>query len=119
MASPAIAGLANQLIGAGDGVTTSFAMVRSTGAFTEPLAGVSSLSAVRVGGVTQAPSSYSLSSGYEPSLTFVTAPASGAAINVDGQALWLCRFMDDTLGFEQFAYQLFELKRVKLITVKL
>ena len=119
LAPPGMSTLANQLIGTGDGATTSFPMVRSTGAFTEPLAGVSNLSAVRVAGVMQTPSSYSLSSGYEPSLTFVTAPASGAAINVDGQALWLCRFMDDTLGFEQFAYQLFELKRVKLITVKL
>ncbi|HXZ17051.1 MAG TPA: glycoside hydrolase TIM-barrel-like domain-containing protein [Roseiarcus sp.] len=116
---PGLATLSNQLIGTGDGVTTSFPMVRSTGGFTEPLAGVASLSAVRVAGVTQAPSSYSLSAGYEPSLTFVGAPASGAAINVDGEALWLCRFAEATLSFEQFAYQLFELKSVKLVTVKL
>jgi hypothetical protein len=119
LAPPGLATLESQLIGTGDGVTTVFPIVRSTGAFTEPLAGVSVLSAVRVGGVTQAPASYSLSSGYEPSLTFTSAPPNGAAINIDGSALWLCRFADDTLGFEQFAYELFELRSVKLVTVKL
>jgi hypothetical protein len=119
LAPPGLATLSNQSIGTGDGVTTTFPMLRSTGAFTEPLGGVSALSAVRVAGVTQAPASYSLSAGYEPSLTFTGAPPNGAAINVDGSALWLCRFADDTLGFEQFAYELFELRSVKLVTVKL
>jgi hypothetical protein len=68
LAPPGLATLTNQLIGTGDGVTTLFQIVRSTGAFTEPLAGVSALSAVRVGGATQAPTGYSLSTGYEPTL---------------------------------------------------
>ena len=38
---------------------------------------------------------------------------------MDGAALWLCRFADDALDFEQFAYNLFRLKSVKLVTVKL
>ena len=60
-----------------------------------------------------------LSSGYEPSLTLLTPPPIGAQVAVDGVALWLCRFADDALDLEQFAYQLFELKSLKLVTVKL
>ncbi len=118
-APPGLATLSNQMIGTGDGATTTFQITRSTGAFTEPLAGLASLAAVRVAGVTQPPASYSLSSGYEPALTFASPPLSGASINIDGAALWLCRFTEDALEFEQFASQLFELKSLKLVTVKL
>jgi hypothetical protein len=48
-----------------------------------------------------------------------TPSVMGASINVDGAVLWLCRFKDDALDFEQFAYNLFRLKSVKLVTVKL
>ena len=119
LAPPGLSALTNQLIGTGDGATTVFPMQRATGAFTEPLAGVSSLTAVRVNGAALAPGAWSLSSGYEPSLTLASAPAIGASVNVDGAALWLCRFADDALDFEQFAYNLFRLKSVKLVTVKL
>lgn len=103
----------------GDGVTTSFFLQRTTGAFTEPLAGVAGLSAVRVGGAPLSAGSWSLSAGYGPVLTLSTPPASGAQVTVDGVALWLCRFADDELDLGQFAYQLFELKSLKLVTAKL
>ena len=74
---------------------------------------------MRVGGAELAVGSWSLSSGYEPVLTVPTPPANGAQVAVDGVALWLCRFADDGLDLEQFAYQLFELKSLKLVTVKL
>ncbi len=119
LAPPGMAALTNQLIGLGDGATTVFPMVRSTGPFTEPLAGVQSLSAVRVNGVPLASGAWSVSSGYQPSLTLSSAPAAGAPINVDGAALWLCRFRDERLDLEQFANQLFRAKSVKLVTVKL
>ena len=119
LAPPGMATLSNQLIGVGDGSTTAFPMVRSTGVFTEPLAGVQSLSAVRVNGVPLASNAWSLSSGYQPSLTLSSAPAAGAPVNVDGTALWLCRFKDDGLDLEQFASRLFGVKSVKLVTVKL
>ncbi|MGC1860253.1 MAG: glycoside hydrolase TIM-barrel-like domain-containing protein [Methylocystis sp.] len=119
LAPPGLSALTNQMIGTGDGATTVFPMQRATGAFSEPLAGVSSLTAVRVNGAALAPGAWSLSSGYEPSLTLASAPAIGASVNVDGAALWLCRFAENALDFEQFAYNLFRLKSVKLVTVKL
>ncbi len=119
LAPPGLAALTNQLVGTGDGVTTAFPMQRTTGAFTEPLAGVASLSAVRVNGAPLAPGAWSLSAGYQPILTLASAPGVGASVNVDGAALWLCRFSDDAIDLEQFAYNLFRLKSVKLVTVKL
>ena len=64
LAPPGLSALTNQLIGTGDGATTVFPMQRATGAFTEPLAGVSSLTAVRVNGAALAPGAWSSSSGY-------------------------------------------------------
>ena len=116
---PGLSALQNQLVGVGDGVTTSFPMQRTTGGFTEPLAGVAGLAAVRVAGAPLPSGGWTLSAGFEPVLTLSAPPASGAQIAVDGIALWLCRFADDTLDLEQFAYQLFELKSLKLVTVKL
>ena len=74
---PGLSTLQNQLVGVGDGMTTSFPMQRTTGAFTEPLAGVASLSPARRWRLTPA-AVWSLSGGYEPTLTLSTPPASGA-----------------------------------------
>jgi hypothetical protein len=52
-------------------------------------------------------------------LTLTIAPPAGAAVTMDASALWLCRFNDDALSLEQFAYNLFRSRRVKLTTVKL
>jgi len=119
IAPPGLSALQNQLVGTGDGATTMFPMLRSTGAFSEPLAGVSSLSAVRVNGTPLSAGAWTLSPGYQPALTLAAAPPSGAPIDVDGGALWLCRFQDDALDVEQFGNQLFAAKSVKLVTVKL
>ncbi|QGM45838.1 baseplate megatron protein TIM-barrel domain-containing protein [Methylocystis heyeri] len=119
LAPPGLSEIAGQAIGVGDGVTTAFALTRTTGGFSEPLAGVSSVSALYIDGVATPSSTWSLSSGYQPVVTLASAPSPGSVISMDASALWLCRFKDETLSLEQFAYKLFRSKSVKLVTVKL
>ena len=50
-----------QAIGTGDGTTTVFPLVRSMGAYSEPVQGVSGVSAVYLNGVAQSGSAWSRS----------------------------------------------------------
>ena len=61
---------------------------------------------------------WSVSSGYAPAVTFATPPAAGVAISADFGVLWLCRFADDVIEFEQFMAQLFALNTLELQTVR-
>jgi uncharacterized protein (TIGR02217 family) len=116
-APPGLAAVAGGVLGTGDGETTVFALSRSWGSYSEPVYGTSGLSAVYLNGAAQG-SGWSVSSGYGASVTFSTAPAAGIAITADFGVLWLCRFAEDVLDFEEFMAMLFELQVVKLQTVK-
>jgi uncharacterized protein (TIGR02217 family) len=118
LAPPGLASVAGQSLGTGDGATTTFPLQRSIGGYSEPVFGTSGVSAVYENGVPLSASAYSVSSGYAPAVTFATAPAAGVAITADFGVLWLCRFAEDVLDFEEFMAMLFELQIVKLQTTK-
>jgi uncharacterized protein (TIGR02217 family) len=113
---PGISTLANQNIGTGNGTQTAFQIPFILGGYSKTIDGITNVTNVSVGGVTTA--SYTISSGYQPVITFGTAPAASAAITISATALWLCRFAEDMLEFENFMYQLWEMKSMKLVTVK-
>ena len=117
IAPPGLSAVAAQALGTGDGVTTSFALMRAFGGYSEPVAGASGVTAVYLDGVAQA-SGWSVSPGYGPALTFVSAPAAGVAVAADFNALWLCRFAADTADFENFQSLLWNFRTVKLQTVR-
>jgi len=105
----------NQTIGTGDGATTSFALVRALGGFTEPVGWATSVSAVSVGGA-------ALTSGWSitppNALTFASAPAAGAAIVVSFAYAFVCRFDGDDLDFEQFMANLWRAQSVKFRSLR-
>jgi uncharacterized protein (TIGR02217 family) len=116
LAPPGIASVTGQALGTGDGSTMVFALQRSWGpSYVEPVYGASGVSAVYLNGVPQG-SGWSVSPGYGAAVTFATAPGAGVAISADFGALWLCRFAEDVLDFEEFMAMLFELQIVKLRT---
>jgi uncharacterized protein (TIGR02217 family) len=118
LAPPGLAQVFGQLLGVGDGATTSFPLVRTFGTYAEPVAGTSGVSVAYIGGVAAAPSSYSVTAGYAPAIVFATPPPAGAAVAADFGVLWLCRFSEDVLDLEEFMAMLFELRMLRLQTVR-
>ncbi len=111
----------NQSIATGDGATTAFPIVRSFGAFAEPLSAAINETGntllVYVNGVLQT-SGVSTSSRFgfanlADTITFAAAPAVGAAIAASFSYYFLCHFSDDAMTFENFMVQLWQAKSVK------
>jgi uncharacterized protein (TIGR02217 family) len=119
-------------LGATDGVTSLYPFIRTlpsaVATFVEPIQDVNPSAVnpngvnVYLGGVIQAPASYTLATttplGTTYAIQFNSAPAAGQAITADFQYWWLCRFDDDTADFENFMSQLFRLKALKFTSVK-
>jgi uncharacterized protein (TIGR02217 family) len=109
-----------QGIATGDGATTSFTFMRTLGGFIEPVSWVTSVANVYLNGTVQSPSSYSVTApnGFDNTLTFSTAPASGAVITADFSYAFVCRFLDDQNDFEEFMSGLWTLQSLKFRSVK-
>jgi len=101
----------DQVIGTGNGVTTQFQLLRSLGGFTEPVENPNTVTAIKVGGVTQSPGSYVINS--TGIVAFGAAPASGA-VTWSGTYYFRVHFVEDEADFEQFMYNLYELKSLQL-----
>jgi uncharacterized protein (TIGR02217 family) len=105
-----------QAIGTGNSSATVFQLVRSFGGFTEPVVAPNAVTAIYFNGVLQSASHYSV----DPAtgvVTFTTAPPTGQAITADFTYYFRVRFADDTSEFENFMYQLWSLKQLKLQSV--
>jgi uncharacterized protein (TIGR02217 family) len=110
-----------QGIATGDGATTSFALVRGFGGFTEPILAPNLVSQVYLNGVAQSPTSYSIhgwGTSAPGTLVFTAPPASGAAITADFTFYFPCRFAADQMDFEKFMAALYEAKKVTFISLK-
>lgn len=116
-APPALSALVGQGIGTGDGKTAVFPLVRSVGGYGEAVQGTSGVSAVYLDSVAQS-AGWSVSAGDAPAITFATAPAAGVAVSADFGVLFLTRFADDGLDFEEFMTMLFTLGTARLTTVR-
>ena len=100
----------------GDGATTSFTMMRALGGFLEPVGWVTNVAAVYLNGTPQSGSAYTLTA--PNSLTFVSAPGSGAVVSADFSYAFNCRFLDDQMDFEEFMSNLWRLGSMKFRSVK-
>ncbi len=114
--------VAGQQIGIGDASATVFQLQRTIGAtlpgggFLEPIVAPNVVSAVYLDGITQSPGAYSIDPN-TGSVTFGTAPASGLIITADYSYYFRCRFIDDSYAFENFMFQLWQLKKLTFISV--
>jgi len=104
----------NQLVGTGDGVTSTFTCLRNFGGYLEPVGMVDQNrpTAFTVAGQAAA----ATLSGNKA--TFVTAPAAGAPVMGSFGFYFRVRFAADTADFEQFMHQLWELQSCELVSVK-
>ena len=117
VAPPGLSALTGQALGTGNGSAMTFPLVRSVGGATETVQGTSGVATVYLNGVPQS-SGWIVSSGYAPAIVFSTAPGAGVAVAADFGLLWLCRFSEDVQDFEEFMTMLFELRTLRLTTVR-
>ena len=103
--------VSGQVFGTGDGTTTAFQLERSFGGYVEPVMNVNGTPQIYIGGVLQT-SGYTISS--TGLVTFTAAPASGQSITWTGSFYYRCRFTNDKADFNNFMYQLFELKKCEM-----
>jgi uncharacterized protein (TIGR02217 family) len=107
---------ADQALGTGDGVVRTFQLVRTMGGFLEPITAPNAVRAIRFNGVRQEPSEYTVDS--EAGLvTFATPPPAGYVVAADFTYRFRVRFVEDSAEFENFMYQLWQLKQIKLQSV--
>lgn len=109
-----------QPIATGDGTTTTFQLIRTTGEFVETIQApwTSPEPKVYLNGVLQTyGTDYSVdATGH---IIFATAPSLGVAITATFSYYWPVRFGDDSLDLDTMMYQLWELKKVTLTQVRL
>jgi hypothetical protein len=117
-APPNLSAVSRQILGLGDGSTTVFPLALTIGSALAPVAGSSGVGAIYLNGTALTPGAWTLSSAYPASIVFGSAPPSGATVAADFNALWLCRFADDGLDFEEFMTMLFKLGMVRLTAVR-
>ena len=112
-----------QQIGIGDASRTGFQLQRSMGAalpgggFIEPIAAPNVVHAIYFNGIVQGPSTYSVDAA-TGLVTFVSPPSSGLIITADFTYYFRCRFVDDKYDFENFMYQLWQVKKLAFISVR-
>jgi uncharacterized protein (TIGR02217 family) len=102
-----------QPIGTGNSSTSVFQLVRSMGGSAEPMTAPNMVGTIYFDGVRQAAAGYAVeaTSGL---VTFTTPPPAGQLITADFTYRFRVRFADDTAEFENFMYQLWQLKQIKL-----
>jgi len=102
-----------QLIGTGDGGTAVFPLVRTMNGFSEPILAPNAVSAVYFNGIVQSPANYTIDAA-TGLVTFTAPPPAAQAVTADFTYWFRVRFADDSTEFENFLYQLWSLKQIKL-----
>ena len=103
----------DQVFGIGDSVTTQFGLVRSYANFVEPVAAINGTPTIKKAGVVT--TGYTITNGV---VSFSTPPASGQQLAWTGSFYYRCRFLQDSVEFEQFLYKLWSAKKVEFVSVK-
>jgi hypothetical protein len=87
------------------------------GGFFEPIVAPNVVHAIYLNGLIQDPATYNI----DPRaglITFSTPPGAGLMISADFSYYFRCRFVDDHYDFENFMYQLWQLKKLTFISVR-
>ncbi len=100
--------------GTGDGSTRTFTLTRSIGGYIEPASYVTSISQVTVAGTPT--SAYTTAA--PNTITFTTAPASGAALAWTGLFAFQCRFIEDQIDFENVMSGLWQIGSIKFRQIR-
>ena len=95
---------------------SSYQLIHSGDDFPEPIGAVQGNPVLKANGVTISPATYSINENGR--VTFTSPPATGAALTWTGQFYYRVRFVDDAMEFAKFNKQLWQAKKINLISVK-
>lgn len=105
-----------QQFGIGDGTTTKFQLTRAMGGYVEPVVALQAAPAIYANGVLQSSGvSVNVTSGLA---TFTAAPAAGVLLSWTGSFYYRCRFLQDSMDFDNFMQNLWQAKKVEFVSVK-
>ena len=103
-----------QNFGTGTGAQTAYQLVRAYGGFSEPVMNINGAASIYVGGVLKTlTTDYTINS--LGLVTFVLAPANGAALTWTGAYYFRARFNMDMAEFGNMMANLWELKKLEMI----
>lgn len=108
--SPVDNAVTAQSFGTGNGVATSFQLVRAYGGFTEPVQNLNGTPSVYVNGILTACTVTGTGS-----VLFAAPPANGAALTWTGVFYYRCRFVADTLDIVQFLQNRFNVSKLEIV----
>ncbi len=107
-----------QQFGVANGTQTAWQLVRTYGGFVEPIQNLNGSPSIYINGVLKTtPTHYTISS--TGLVTFVTAPANTAVLTWTGSFYFRVRFLKDMADFDNFMFQLWQLKKLELQSIKL
>lgn len=115
---------AAQVLGTGDGVTTSFQLVRAFGGFAEPILAPNVVTDVKDNGTPVSGANYTVNlwgtivAAGPGTITFNTAPAVGHTLTADFTFYWPCRFSEDKCDFEKMMAGRYSVKKMTFTSVK-
>lgn len=108
-----------QPLGFGDGVSTTFQLVRAFGGWVEPVFAPNTVSKVYLGGVQASGWSVTPWGGSTPgAIVFDTPPAAGQAITVDFSFYFPCRFDSPKMSFRNFSRALYSAEGITFSSEK-
>lgn len=102
----------NQSFATGDGVTSTFALTRSISGFVEPVQNLNGTPQIYVSGTLQANGTFSIVNGQ---VSFAAPPTAGSVLSWSGSFFYRVRFVNDHADFNQFMFELYELKQILFV----
>jgi hypothetical protein len=100
--------------GTGTGTQTVYQMTRSYGGYVEPVNNLNAAPLIYVAGVLKTVTTdYTINSTGQ--ITFVAAPANGAALTWTGTFYYRCRFLNDSIDPMQFMQNLYDLGKLDFV----
>lgn len=103
--------------GTGNGVTTSFQLLRTLGGYAEPVQALNGAASIfNAGALQTVTTNYTISA--TGLVTFVTAPLAGNVLTWTGSFYWRCRFLSDSIDLNKFMKDLWELQNLSFQSVK-
>ena len=113
-----------QAIGTGDGATTTFQLVRAMGGYVEPVQAPNLAGTIHIyvnGALKTVTTDYTISgwgSANPGVVTFTTAPGNTLPITADFGFYFPVRFVNDQIPFSKWIGNMYEAKKISLMSVK-